>query len=274
MGKVIIQSSSNSRLKEIRKLRERKYHKTTPFFYMEGSRIVGEALAHEGVIETILIAPELIRNRFAADLAPRAEELGVEVIELSAAAFESISIKDNPQGVAAIGRKRTGTIGEIPRTGGIYLALNSVADPGNLGTIIRTADAVDARGIFLIGDSASPYDINAIRGSMGAIFSQLIVPCDYEAFLGWKHETGFPLIGTSDQAETDYLDVLIPESVIIMMGSEREGLTERQLSDCDEVARIPMMCSSDSLNLAVATGVMLYQAHNVQRGYRLMKAGL
>lgn len=274
MGNIIIQSSSNARLKDIRRLRERKYHKSTPYFYMEGSRIVGEALAHDKAIETLLVAPELIRNQFASELSSRAEALGVEVIELSAAAFESISIKDNPQGVAAVGRKRTITIDELPRTRGIYLALNSVADPGNLGTMIRTADAVDARGIFLIGDSVSPYDINTVRGSMGAIFSQLIVSCDYAAFLDWKRETGYWLIGTSDQAKSDYLDVEIPESVIIMMGSEREGLDENQLNDCDEVARIPMMRSSDSLNLAVAAGVMLYQAHNVQRGFRLTKVGL
>lgn len=274
MDKIIIQSSGNARLKEIRKLRERKYHKASPYYYMEGVRIVGEALAHEGTLEMLFVAPSLIRNPFAADLASRAETLGVEVIELSAPAFESIAIKENPQGIAAVGRKHMIAITELPRRTGIYLALNSVADPGNLGTMIRTADAVDARGIFLIGDTVSPYDINAIRASMGAIFSQLIVPCDYAAFLDWKRETGYRLIGTSDRAACDYLDVIIPDTVILMMGSEREGLAAAQLADCDEVARIPMMRSSDSLNLAVAAGVMLYQAHNVQRGYRLRKAGI
>lgn len=269
MTRSVIQSSSNSRLKEIRKLRERKHNKHSDLFYMEGVRIVGEAVETDGLVVVLLVCPELLKNDFARDLVDIAESRQIEILELSRQAFESISIKDNPQGIAAIGRKRKYTITDLPLGNGIYLALNSVADPGNLGTIIRTADAVDCKGIFLIGDSVSPYDIATIRGTMGAIFSQKIVETDYETFRRWICETGFQLIGTSDSGASDYLDVPIKATTVIMMGSEREGLTEAQLSDCDYLARIPMLRSSDSLNLAVATGVMLYQALNVQRGARL-----
>ena len=271
MVKTFIQSASNARVKEIRKLRDRKNAKSSPFFYMEGSRIVGEAIACGDVIETLVVAPELIRNDFARGLIADAQRANIEIWELSAPAFESVSIKDHPQGIAALGRKRTYEFSDLNADGGIFLALNAVADPGNLGTIIRTADAVDCRGIILIGDSANPYDPNAVRASMGAIFSGKIVKSSYDEFLIWRNRYDIKLIGTSDSAEKDYLEIEIPNPVIIMMGSEREGLTERQLTDCDDVARIPMLRSSDSLNLAVASGVMIYQAYNMQRGYRLRK---
>ena len=151
---------------------------------MEGTRIVGEAFrADPCAVETLIVAPELIRNDFAADLVGEAAENGIEVLTLSAAAFGSISIKENPQGIAALGRKRSASFADLAIEPGLYLALNSVADPGNLGTMIRTADAVDCRGVFLIGDSVSPYDIGAIRGSMGAVFTQKIVTAAYGAFL-------------------------------------------------------------------------------------------
>ncbi len=272
MDSVFIQSPGNARIKEIRRLRERKYLKDSPLFYMEGTRIVGEAFrAAPCAVETLIVAPELIRSDFAAELAGEAAKKGIEVLTLSAAAFGSISIKENPQGIAALGRKRPASFADLAIEPGLYLALNSVADPGNLGTMIRTADAVDCRGVFLIGDSVSPYDIGAIRGSMGAVFTQKIVTTSYDAFLDWKREYGIRLIGTADSAASDYLEIDIPDTVIVMMGSEREGLTGAQLADCDAVARIPMLRSCDSLNLAVATGVMLYQAYNVQRGYHLRK---
>lgn len=271
MANSLIQSTGNARIKEVRKLQDRKHAKTSPLFYMEGSRIVGEAIACGGVVETLVVAPELIRNDFARGLIAEAQSKNIEIWELSAAVFESVSLKDHPQGIAALGKKRQFDFSDLVTDDGIFLALNAVADPGNLGTMIRTADAADCRGILLIGDSANPYDTNAVRASMGAIFSQKIVKTSYETFISWRNEKRLKLIGTADSAAKDYLEVDIPNPVILMMGSEREGLTEPQLADCDEVARIPMMRSSDSLNLAVAAGVMIYQAFNIQRGYQLRK---
>ncbi len=262
---MIITSPANPRVKEIRKLRERKEQKRTGLFYMEGLRIIGEAFDKGAEIETLVVCPELLRNEFGAELQQRAEKKGIEILEVSRPVFESIAVKDNPQGLAAAAKARFYTLDDLDITHGIITALTEIADPGNLGTIIRTADAVDCQGVILIGDCTSPYDIGAIRGTMGAIFSTKIVKTDLKSFLDWKQRTGLQLVGTSDKAAADYVDIAYSDPVILLMGSERAGMSPEEFAACDEIAAIPMLRSSDSLNLAVATGVMLYQIFNAHR---------
>ena len=260
-----ITSAANPRVKEIRKLRERKEQKRTGLFYMEGLRIIGEAFDKGAEIVTLVVCPELLKTDFAQDLLKRAEKKGTEILEVSRAVFESIAVKENPQGMAAVARARFYGLDDLDISHGIITALTEVADPGNLGTIIRTADAVDCQGVILIGDCTSPYDIGSIRGTMGAIFSTKIVRTDLKSFLAWKRKNGLQLVGTSDKAASDYVDIAYRDPVILLMGSERAGMSPEEFAACDEIAAIPMMRSSDSLNLAVATGVMLYQIFNSHR---------
>ena len=262
---MIITSPANPRVKEIRKLRERKEQKRTGLFYMEGLRIIGEAFDKGAEIETLVVCPELLKNEFGTELLRRAEKRGIEILEVSRPVFESIAVKDNPQGLAAAAKARFYTLDDLDTSHGIITALTEIADPGNLGTIIRTADAVDCQGVILIGDCTSPYDIAAIRGTMGAIFSTRIVKTDLQSFLRWKKQKGLQLVGTSDKAATDYIDIDYRDPVILLMGSERAGMSPEEFEACDEIAAIPMLRSSDSLNLAVATGVMLYQIFNCHR---------
>ncbi len=233
---------------------------------MEGFRIIGEAFDTGSVIKTLIYAPYLLKNEYGLSLLAKGENLGIEILELSEPVFRSISLKENPQGLAAIGWKTRCSLAEVSVQPGVFFALNEIADPGNLGTIIRTADAVDVRAIFLLGDCVNPYETAAIRGSMGAIFSQKIVTMGFQQLLNWKTSNAIPLVGTSDRAETDFAVIDYPNPVILLMGSERQGLTSEQLAACDQVVRIPMLRSSDSLNLAVATGVMAYQIYNSHRG--------
>ena len=146
-----------------------------------------------------------------------------------------------------------------------WIALDAAQDPGNLGTILRTGDAVGAAGVILLGHAADPYDPAALRASMGAVFSQRLVRANFEDLVRWKERNGAALIGTSDAAPTDYQAVRYPRPAILLMGSEREGLSQEQQAACDHLARIPMVGHSDSLNLAVATAVMLYEIFNQRR---------
>lgn len=262
---MMISSVSNPKIKEIRKLRERKEQKRTGLYYMEGLRIVGEAYAKHAPLKTILVCPDLLKADFGLSLWREMADAGLDILEVSEEVFNSIALKENPQGIAAIARAQYQTLADIPTDKGIIVALTEPADPGNLGTIIRTADAVDANGIILLGDCTSPYDAGAIRASMGAVFSMKIVHTDFETMLSWKQEKGIQMVGTSDKAASDYVDIAYQSPVILLMGSEREGMSRREMETCDEIARIPMMRSSDSLNLAVATGVMLYEIFNHQR---------
>ena len=262
---MIITSPANARVKEIRKLRDRKEQKRTGLFYMEGLRIIGEAFDKGAEIETLVVCPEILKTEYGLSLWREAEKLGVDVLEVSRPVFESLAVKENPQGLAAAARTKYYSLNDLDISHGIIVALTEVADPGNLGTIIRTADAVDCQGVILIGDCTSPYDIGSIRGTMGAIFSTKIVRASLSEFLAWKEKTGLCLVGTSDKAASDFAKINYKDPVILLMGSERAGMSPEEFAACDEIAAIPMMRSSDSLNLAVATGIMLYQIFNVQR---------
>jgi TrmH family RNA methyltransferase len=261
----MITSKANPRIKEIRILKDPKFIKKSDSFYMEGLRIIGEALQKNSEIETIISCPEILKNGFGSQLVNLAKDKGIEILEVSKAVFESFSHKENPQGLAAIGKQHFSQLEELEISHGLIIALNEVADPGNLGTIIRTADAVSCEGILLLGDTTNPYELNAIRGSMGAIFSQKIVKTDFQSMLTWKNEHGLYLTGTSDKAAADYAYIDYPDPIILLMGSERQGLNNDEMKACDLIVRIPMMQSSDSLNLAVATGVILYEIFNNHR---------
>ena len=268
---MLITSPSNPRVKEIRKLREKKEQKRTGLFYMEGLRIIGEAFDKGAEIETLVVCPELLKTEFGLEIRRQAVDRGIEILEVSRPVFESLAVKDNPQGLAAAAKARFYSLEDLDISSGIIVALTEVADPGNLGTIIRTADAVDSQGVILIGDCTSPYDIGSIRGTMGAIFSTKIVKTDLEGFLAWKRKTGLQLVGTSDKAASDYAEIAYRDPVILLMGSERAGMSPEEFKACDEIAAIPMRRSSDSLNLAVATGVMLYQIFNFHRHNKSVK---
>jgi TrmH family RNA methyltransferase len=134
-----------------------------------------------------------------------------------------------------------------------------VADPGNLGTILRTCDATGIKGVILLDSCTDPYDPTALRGSMGAIFSVQLIKATLIQFESWVHARRIPVIGASDKAKQNYYSMSYPNPMVLLMGSERQGLDQRHLDLCAEVVSIPMRGRSDSLNLAVATGILLYE---------------
>jgi TrmH family RNA methyltransferase len=137
-----------------------------------------------------------------------------------------------------------------------------VADPGNLGTILRTCDGAGAHGVILLDHSTDPYDPTAMRASMGAIFTQKLVKTDFDHFSAWIKAFSIAVIGTSGASEVDYHSFQYPKQFVLLMGSERQGLAENYLALCSQVISIPMLGYNDSLNLAVAAGVVLYEIYN------------
>jgi RNA methyltransferase, TrmH family len=262
----VITSSGNSTIKAIRALRQRKERQRTGLFYAEGIRLVGEAVDLAVDIEMCVVAPELLISDYGQLTLERAEAHGINCLEVSAGVFRGISLKEGPQGIAAVVRQRWEALAEIiPGNELCWIALASVQDPGNLGAILRTSDAVGAAGVILIGDATDPYDPGAVRAGMGAIFSQRLVRASNEELLAWRQRHGARVVGTSDAASLDYRDAAYSRPLVLLMGSEREGLGEEAMTWCDEIVRIPMEGRSDSLNLAVATGVMLYEVFRRRR---------
>lgn len=262
----MITSASNERIKAIRRLQERKGRQESGLFYLEGLRIVGEALEAGAEVETLVFAAELLRSEFGHTLVEEFSARGGQLLEVSREVFERLALKDGPQGIAAVVRQHWTSLDEVRVTPGKpWVALDSVADPGNLGTILRTHDSVGGQGVILLDQSTDPYDPSAVRGSMGALFDQKVVRCSLEEFAAWKDKTRVPVVGTSGTAQMDYHEYRYPVGMVLLMGSERQGLHERHLALCDALVRIPMVGKSDSLNLAVATAVTLYEMFNQWR---------
>lgn len=262
----IVTSPANPKIKQIRKLRDRKEREQSSRFFIEGLRIVGEAVQMKADLDTILFAPELLTSEFGRNLVASQEKAGVPVMEVSAEVFHSLSQKEGPQGIGAVVRQRWEDLNSLSLSDGeFWVALDSAADPGNVGTIMRTNDAVGGAGIILLDRSTDPYDPTALRASMGSVFSQRFVKAAFPEFASWIRARQYPLIGTSGAAAQDYHFVHYPDTMVLLMGSEREGLSEEYMQLCDHLVAIPMIGRSDSLNLAVATGVVLYEIFNDRR---------
>ena len=221
---------------------------------------------HRLGIETLVVAPELLTSLFGQQIVQTFRDRGGEILEVSGEVFKAFSSKDGPQGIGAVARQRWSrleTIRILP--GDWWVALDSVANPGNLGTILRTLDAVGAQGVILLDQATDPYEPEALRASMGGIFYQQIVKTTFTEFSNWKKANSVPVIGSSDKSEQDYHRLAYPEVFVLLMGSERHGLLDHHIAICDGVVAIPMVGKSDSLNLAIATSVIAYEVFNQRR---------
>lgn len=256
----MITSSSNEKIKDIRKLRSRKSREESGLFFAEGSRIVIEAIERDADIKEVVFTPQYAQSEIGVQVIEQAREKKFHLLEVSEVVFQSLSQKEGPQGIGVvIGQKWAKRELLTKKISGVWLGLCEIADPGNLGTIIRTCDATGINKIMLIGNCTDPYDPTALRACMGGIFSKELIRISQDDFINWIKQQGIITIGTSDSAERDYRSYRFPTDMILIMGSEREGLPERIAKSCKEIVRIPMQGSCDSLNLAVATGVVLYE---------------
>lgn len=250
----MIRSRSNELIKLVRALRQRKARDQTGLFLVEGIHHVGEAVEAGWHIEAILYSPERLKSDFANELksgySGRLEVVSEDVMELVAG-------KDNPQGILAVVRQRNVHLTELPtlRRGA---AIVSPQDPGNVGTIIRTLDAVGGDALFLIDGGVDPYHPTAIRAGMGTSFWTPVVATNFPEFEGWRRQQRCLLVGTSAHAEIDYLQWEAHEPWILLLGNEQKGLTLEHLRACDVTLSLPMRGRASSLNLAVAAGVLLY----------------
>lgn len=259
-----ISSRSNPKVKQLRALRERSTRQESGFILVEGIFHVGEAAAAARAgklsLQAIYYAPDLLRSEFAQSVVREQSALGIPCYPLTVDAFASVAEKDNPQGILAVVRPRQYTLDELgPGEFPWGVALVAPQDPGNLGSILRCIDAVGASGLILLDGGVDPYHAAAVRASMGALFWHPLVQTSFKAFALWAREAGYTIYGTSAHAALDYRQVRsYPRPLILLLGSERKGLTLEQTAECQVMLRLPMRGRVTSLNLAVAVGVMLY----------------
>lgn len=257
-----LSSLQNPRIKALRALRHRKEREQTGLFFIEGAQLVCAALEHQAAIETLLVAPEALTSAVARRIA--AQWHGA-TLEVSAAVLRSLAEREDVQGIGALVRQRWSRLDQCHPRERCWIALDGVQYPGNLGTILRTCDAVGAAVVILLGSCADPYDPLAVRASTGAIFAQHLVRATAQQFAAWKHSRQVMMVGTAPAAPTDYRAWPYQLPLVLAMGSEGHGLSTELRHLCDALVSIPMAGRSDSLNLAVATGVMLYEVFGRQQ---------
>jgi TrmH family RNA methyltransferase len=256
-----ITSLTNDRVKAIRALDMRKERKETGLFLAEGASILMMARAAGFKPETLVYRAGALESETQKRLVNAALDGGTEVLEVSGAVLEKLAAKENPQTMLAVFRQRWSGLPD-PKTvqpRSLWLVLEEVRDPGNLGTIVRTADAVGASGIILVGSCTDPYSREAVRATMGSIFNVPLVAVERAVFLDWAARWPGDRVATTLSAREDFRKAAYKSPVLLMMGSEGPGLSDALGAIATRRVKIPMAGKLDSLNLAVATAILLYQ---------------
>jgi len=258
MEKPPITSLSNPLIKQARALRQKKARLESGSFLVEGIHHIGEAVAAGWRIESVLYAPDMLTSDFAWDLISSLEPTPQPV---SAQVMESLSGKDNPQGILAVVQQKNIRLNELQQLESAA-AIVSPQDPGNVGTILRTLDAVGADALFLLDGGVQLYHPTTVRASMGTLFWKPVIQTSFDEFVRWSQERDYQLIGTSAHGDVEYQTFVPNPPWILVLGNEQKGLSPDQTNACDLTVSLPMKGRVSSLNLAVAAGVLLYQFCN------------
>jgi RNA methyltransferase, TrmH family len=250
---------SNSTVKLLRSLRDKKARREEGLFLAEGLRILTEARDSGQLPEIIAFSPEGAKHPLAAEIIAATEAAGGDAVETTAGILSKMSGKDNPQMLLGAYRQPDSSLERIDRSKApLWIVAQALRDPGNLGTILRTGDAVGAGGLILIDDSADPFSVEAVRASMGALFTQQIASAKWPEFQAWLREGEGELIGTSLKATHDYLEADYSQPCFLLIGNEQQGLPATYEAECDLLVKIPMAGRADSLNAAMAAAVMAF----------------
>jgi len=255
-----ITSLANPLVKEIRGLALPKNRKASGLFVAEGMKLVADALDTGWTIRTLVHSNRVADQALVRRLSTTALARGAQVLTVSDAVLGKITRRDNPQTVVGVFEQRFTPLEAIkPESGDLWVGLEAVRDPGNLGTILRTIDAVGAKGAILIGETVDPFSLEAVRATMGSIFHVGLARANLSQFEDLCARWPGTVAGTHLSGATDYRQATYRSPVLLVMGNEQSGLTPALAATCESLVKIPMAGGADSLNLAVATGVMLFE---------------
>jgi len=263
---MVIQSAANPLIKRIRALENRRERERAGMFWVEGIAPVWSAVESGAAIDTLIIAPDLLTSTGAREMVAAAQAKGVRVTEVSGDLFARLAAREHPSGLGAVVQMTRRTLDDlIVIPDALFVALDAVGNPGNLGTILRTADAVGAHGAVLLGDSTDPYHASAVKASMGALFRVPVVAVSsVGTLLDWCHARGVGVVTTSAHAAVSHWEAVYPAPTLVLFGSEAQGLAPDVLAAGDLAVRIPMYGGVTSLNLAVAAGILLYEVRRTR----------
>jgi RNA methyltransferase, TrmH family len=269
----LITNPSDPRFLTLRSLQTPQGRSRTNLYLIEGIRHLARAIEQHAPIESIFIDPSVLSSRFGRKLAYRLHHAGVPSVRLSPQLYRELTLADEPQGIGAVLRQRYVPVADLrPISDSLYLAVESIDSPGNLGTIIHTAEAAGVTGVFLLGYRDDPWHPATVRASMGSLFSQKLIKCLPQEFTAWARSNGVATIASSPDGLLDYRTLRwvphpspgfgegwVKRPAVLLMGSEKRGLSGHLIETSDFTVRIPMRGRCDSINVAVATGVLLFE---------------
>ena len=256
----VITSFSNPLVKRVQALRDKRHRREEGLFLAEGLRILTEALETGRIPRILFFAAASAAHPLVRALIDAVEADYGEAVETTPDILSKLSGKDNPQAVVGVFDTFETTLADLDRSAAsIWLVAERLRDPGNLGTILRTGDAVGAGALILVDECVDPFSTEAVRASMGALFTVPIVRVIWPEFLSWLRAGPGQLVGLSLQTDSGYRDAPYAAPTFLLTGNEAQGLPEEYEAECDLLVKMPMLGKADSLNAAVATAVMAYE---------------
>ncbi len=259
-GRREITGYSNPTVKYLRSLREKKHRKASGKFLAEGLRLLTDARESGHIPETLVLSSARDPHPLLAELERDVLAHGGDVIETSSDILTKITGKSNPQAVAGMFAEFDTSLAKLDRTrANIWLVAQALRDPGNLGTMLRTCDAVGAGGLILIDDCADPFSVEAVRASMGALFTVGVARASWDEFLPWLRSGDGQLVAASLRDAVPYRGAPYSAPCFVLVGNESQGLPEDYEAACDLRVTMPMRGRADSLNASVAGAVLAYE---------------
>lgn len=259
----LVSNPRDPRFLALRSLQIRQGRSRAGLYIIEGIRHLARAVEHNAPIESVFVDPSVLSTGFGQKLAKRLRKRGVPGIRLSHQLYRDLTLASEPQGVGAILRQRWLPVdGFRVERDSLWLAIESIESPGNLGTIIRTAEAAGVTGIFILNSDCDPYDPATVRATMGSLFSQKLIQSSPNDFIQWAKANDVAVVASSPGGLVDYKALVYRFPSVLVIGNEKRGLSDQLLEAADFVVRIPMRGSCNSINAAVAAGVLLFEMIN------------
>jgi len=256
----LVSSARDPRFLALRSLQTHQGRFRTGLYIIEGIRHLARAVQHNAPIESVFVDPSVLPNPFGQKLARRLRRSGIPGIRLSHQLYRDLTLAGEPQGIGAVLRQQWTpllNVGIEPRS--LWLAVESIESRGNLGTMIRTAEAAGATGVFILNSDCDPYDPATVRATMGSLFSQKLIWCSPKEFTNWAKSNRVAVVASSPAGLMDYKALRYRFPAVLVIGSEKRGLSAQLLDAADFVVRIPMRGGCDSINAAVASGILLFE---------------
>lgn len=258
---MLITSNQNPAVKEIKSLKNKKYREEKGQYFIEGIRFVEEALKEKAVINSIVVSENLNNVKGGEEILEKVKGLKVPVYTVRDKIFKDISDTENPQGIMAVVKMTASSLEEILRKGSLIIVMDAIQDPGNMGTIIRTADAAGVTGIIVSKGCVDTYNPKVLRSTMGSIFHVNIHNTeDLSETINKIKERGITVLAAHLQGEANYFEQDMKRDCAIIIGNEANGISDDAAQQADVLVKIPMPGKSESLNASVAAGLLMYEA--------------